>query len=115
MKTAFIISSIALASITACAPAPNNIAAAPVSANAYAGLSCRQIRTELATVVPALEEKVRLQQTASDNDAAIVTASILFLPIAGLFAAGGADYSGEIAALRGQVNALNTASVARGC
>jgi hypothetical protein len=89
-----------LATLSACAPSPNSIS--PVSmGNAFAGLSCADARTMLAAERAALAPLESRQQNAATGDALGVF--LLGLPVSSLT---GGDVSGQIAAARGKVIAL---------
>ena len=105
----------ALVLVSACAKKPEDIAAAFVSPSMYDRSSCNQLAAERNAVFTALNEATAAQQRARGNDTAIVTASILLLPIAGLFAMGGSDYETQIASLRGQMNAIDATYRAKSC
>lgn len=113
-----LLSSAALAGIvalSACAQAPENIAPNVVSPVQYAGYSCQQLASEGQRISAQLAEYTGRQHNARSNDTATVTAAVIFLPIAGLFAMGGPDFAPQIAQLRGEVTAIQSAAVAAGC
>lgn len=101
--------------LSACAQSPDSITARPVSGVAYQGLDCAGLQREENRVVTTLNERVAGQRQARDNDNAIVGASVILLPIAGLAAMGGNDFADEIGQLRGEVQALDQAQAAAGC
>lgn len=115
MKTITTLTAIGLVALSACAPAPDQIAPTPTSATIYGNLSCSQISAEQASVISQLNPLVQAQQTAADNDSAAMGIGLILFWPAALLAAGGPDYQAQIAGLRGQINALNTAALQRGC
>ena len=105
----------AVIAVSACAKKPEDIAATFVSPSMYDRSNCDQLAAERNAVFAALNEANAAQQRARGNDTAIVTASVLLLPIAGLFAMGGSDYETRIASLRGQINAIDSTYRAKNC
>jgi hypothetical protein len=114
MKTIFTAAIVSTLALSACAPHPDSIAAAPTSGAIYDGLSCARISTEMASVNAQLEPLVAAQEVQANSDAISVGVGVMIFPLWALTAAGGPDYQGQIASLRGQVAALNSAA-ARGC
>lgn len=95
-----------LLALAACAAAPEDVAPITMSSSAYAGASCGAIRAERAAATVRLASLFEDQRTARNND--VVSVIILGIPAASL---SGADRSNEIAALKGQIAAMD----GRGC
>lgn len=95
-----------LLALAACAAAPENIEPITMSSSAYAGASCGSIRTESAAAEARLVSLSEAQRKARTDDT--VSVIILGIPAASL---SGMDRSNEIAALKGQIDAMD----ARGC
>jgi hypothetical protein len=115
MKRGFILAAVAATTLAGCAPGLDQIGTAFVSPSAFASLSCSQLVNELAIIEPRLAEAEALQTAEATHDAVVVTGAVLLLPIAGLMAAGGPDYSTDIASMRGQIEAIETVARARNC
>lgn len=92
---------------SACAQQPGSIVALPASAGQYAGLDCQQVVGELNRVNTQLNELTVAQAQAAAQDAQSATVGFIFLGVLGTaFAAGGPDYAGQIATLKGQSQTL---------
>ena len=98
-----------------CAPAPTDVAPAPVSAAAYSGLSCRQLRDEAIRLNDQVATLTGQQQRKASNDAvAMGVGMVLFWPA--LFALGASgDVSPQLAQAKGQAEALQAAARQKGC
>lgn len=104
----------AIVAVSACAQQPTSIAPAEVSRSGYAGASCNSLRTELYETETKLGQLSAAQSAEASKDAAWVAGGLLLWPAA-LVAAGGPDYSGDIANLKGQRNALKAQMVSSNC
>jgi hypothetical protein len=93
---------IAVAMVAACAPGPNAVAPAPMPAGLYAGLSCTQARAERAVAAEREAALTARQLGAATGDAVAVL--LIGLPVSGLT---GGDVSGQLAAERGRLLALD--------
>ena len=104
----------AVASLAACAPDPSTVEATYVSPVAYSGLTCRELNAEAARLSARLAEVTGKQEVAAASDAAnALVAAVIFWPA--IFWVGSGDQSPELARLRGEVEALQSAATARGC
>lgn len=102
------------ASLAACAADPATVAPAYVSPVAYSGLDCRALTAEAARLNARIAAVTGQQQEAANADAAnAVVAALIFWPA--LFLIGGDDQSPELARLRGEAEAIQSAAIARGC
>jgi hypothetical protein len=109
-----ILSGVAALALAGCAADPASIAPAYVSPTAYSGYDCRAMNAEAARLNARLASVTGQQQEAANNDAAMAAvALVLFWPA--LFAMGNGDQSAELARLRGEAEALQSAAIARGC
>lgn len=105
---------IASTALSACATAPENVAASYVSPQRFDGMSCRQLNAEAQRINSALASATGRQQQAASNDAAMTAVSlILFWPAA--FFIQGDDNAGELSRLKGEAEALTATAQARGC
>lgn len=86
---------------TACASRANSIPPVAVSASDYENVSCDEARSLLVAARAEENALVRRQNNAATGDAVGVV--LLLLPVGSIF---GADVSGELAAAKGEVIAL---------
>lgn len=109
-----ILSGVAAVALAGCAADPASIAPAYVSPIAYAGLDCGALSAEAARLNARLATVTGQQQDAAAADTAnAVVAALIFWPA--LFLIGGDDQSPELARLRGEAEALQSAAIAQGC
>jgi hypothetical protein len=109
-----ILAATAALALAACAADPATIAPAYVSPVAYSTYDCRALNAEAVRLNARLSQVTGQQQAAADNDAAMAAvALVLFWPA--IFAMGNGDQSAELARLRGEAEALQSAAIARGC
>ena len=107
---------LAILSLTACATAPDKIAAADVSPLQYQAYTCRQIGAELARI----EKKVnalyyKLDKTASNDNAQMGVGLILFWPTLFFLEGGDGAEAAEYARMKGEVDALESVSIQKNC
>lgn len=100
----------ALLLIGGCAKRPGAIAAAPLPADAYAGLSCERIKTDLAAEKVELFKLSQKQNDAATGDA--VGVFMIGLPVSSMT---GSDNEGAIAVSKGKINALEAAAARNNC
>ena len=101
--------------LTACAQKSEDIAGAYVSPLSYQGMNCRQIETEARRVSARVSEVSGVQDKNAANDAvATGVALVLFWPAA-FFVKGNRENAGELARLKGELEALEQASNTRKC
>lgn len=101
---------VALAGLAACAKQPENIAAVPMSANAFASYSCSDLAATRLTTSQTLENLSSSQRSAATGDALGVL--IIGLPLSSL---AGSDREAEIAVARGELQALDQQLARGGC
>lgn len=101
--------------LSACAPSPDQIMAAPVSSVMYSGLACRQLQAEAIRLNNDVARLTGQQQKKATNDAvAMGVGAILFWPA--LVALGaGSDVSPQLAQAKGQAEAIAAAARQKGC
>ncbi len=92
-----------------CAKRPSSISASHVSHERYSHNSCTQLNAKMADARYKLTEVSGKQNTKANVDAAGVL--LLGLPISAL----SGDYEGEVARYKGEVQAIETAQIRRGC
>lgn len=109
-----ILTAAALAMLTACATAPENIRPAYVPKAQYAGAQCVQIASEMSRVLVRAEElAVKQRRERQKDQVALGIALVAFAPAA-LFMIG-SDQSTELATLKGQFQALADLGQERRC
>ncbi|WP_417497834.1 hypothetical protein [Maricaulis sp.] len=105
MKTTAVITALAMAlAVSGCASRAGSIAPMSISANEYSGMSCEENRAELQLARDSENALTRQQNNAATADAAAVF--LFLLPLGSVF---GADRSGELAQVKGEVLALERA------
>jgi hypothetical protein len=105
----FTIAALAALSLSACASRPESIAASFVSHEKYSGNDCTQLSTYLADARSQLQKVSALQDSKANMDAA--TVFFVLVPASKL----SGDHAGDVAKLKGEVEAIETAQVKRGC
>ena len=118
-KTTSIISALMLSAssigLSGCANDPKNISAAYVSPIQYEGYTCPQIREEAARLSSKAAEITGVQQSKANGDAvAMGVGLVLFWPSL-FFIKGDGQTATEVAHLKGQMDALEQASIKRKC
>ncbi len=111
-----VVSGVALAAlVSACATAPQNIAATYVSPLQYQNYSCQQLGAESQRIGTRVAEVTGQQQQKANNDAvATGVAVVLFWP-AVFFLGGGGDKTGELSRLKGESDAIQQAAIQKNC
>lgn len=112
--TRFLTATTAALALSGCAADPATITPAYVSPVAYTALDCRALGAETARLTARLTEVTGQQQAHADADAALMGIG-LFLLWPALLAVPGGDQSAELARLRGEAEAIQSAATARGC
>ena len=112
MKAAIL--SVAVAGLSACATAPENIRPAYVPTALYAGQECGQIAAEMSRVLVRAEEVSDKQRRERRKDQVALGAAVLVFAPAALFMIGG-DQSAELATLKGQFHSLAVLGQERQC
>lgn len=96
--------------VSACAQKPENVQAAYISPNTYAGLSCPQLQAEAIRVDNAYTRAAAAQNKARSNDVAGVI--LIGLPVSSL---SGANVAAQIADLKGRQEVLEQTMIAQNC
>ena len=101
--------------LSGCANDPKNISASYVSPIQYEGYTCPQIREEAARLSSKAAEITGVQQSKANGDAvAMGVGLVLFWPSL-FFIKGDGSTATEVAHLKGQMDALEQASIKRKC
>lgn len=111
VNTAAILGIIATAG---CAPKPEDVVGTYVSPTLYSTYSCKQIITERNAVVQKVNELTGVQAQKAQNDATTTAVgAILFWPA--LFFVGHDNNAPQLAAAKGNYDALTAEGTAKGC
>ena len=113
MKKSLTISACLL--VAACASSAENITANYVSPNNYSKWSCRELEDEAQRVSAAAASAAGVQNSKATNDAvATGVALVVFWPAAFLIKGDGAS-AANLANLKGEMQAIQTASTQKKC
>lgn len=104
-----------LALLASCASKPSDIEASYVSPALYQQLSCNQLREEAATVSNRAVAASGIQQKKADNDAIAVGVGVVIFWPALIFAKGDGATAAEVSRLKGEMRAIETASLKKNC
>lgn len=100
--------------LTACATQPTEIVATPTPTSAYTGLSCNALVAEQNRIVQSVNTLTGAQKKKADSDAvAMGVGMLLFWPA--LFFLKGDDQAPQLAAAKGQYDAIQSVSLQKGC
>lgn len=108
MKKAFLIAAVTL-SLSACANRPETIRASFVSYEKFVHIDCSELATKVADSRALLVKTSKMQDDKANGDA--VGVFLLGIPFSKL----SGDYEGEVARLKGEVEALETAKIKNKC
>jgi hypothetical protein len=111
------ITSVALLALAvgACASRSDNIGATYVSPVAYQGYSCSQLAQEAARVSSRAAQAVGAQDQKASNDAVATGVGVVLFWPALFFIKGDGGSAAEIANLKGQMQAIEEASIQKRC
>jgi hypothetical protein len=118
MKTVKTFTALATAlSLTAagCASRSEDVAAAYVSPMAYSNYSCRELAAEAQGVSSAAAAAAGAQDSARTKDVVATTAAVVVFWPAAFFVGGNGAQAAELARLKGQMQAIETASIQKRC
>lgn len=107
ISLAFAVAAISL--LSACANRPESIHASYVSHEKYTQLTCAELASKKGDVRAELDKYSRLQDSKANTDA--VGVFFLALPFSKL----SGDHEGDVARLKGEVEAIDTAQVKNRC
>ena len=114
-KTIVLATLVAGLGVSACAKKSDQIAAAYVSPLAYQSHSCGQLRQEAVRVSARVSEASGIQNQKAQNDAvATGVALVVFWPAA-FFIKGDRETAAELSRLKGEMEAIEKASVHKNC
>ena len=96
--------------LSACAKAPENIAAVEIGGDAYSRYSCGQLKAENLRMAQELENLSAAQKNAASGDA--IGVLLLGLPVSSM---SGNDKETNIAIAKGRIQAMARQYAAKGC
>jgi hypothetical protein len=103
------------AALSSCASKPKDIEAAYVSSTLYESLPCDRLREEATAVSARAIAASGVQQKKADNDAVAVGVGLVIFWPALFFAKGDGASAAEVARLKGEMKAIETASLKNNC
>ncbi|MGO4525335.1 hypothetical protein AB4097_10780 [Microvirga sp. 2MCAF35] len=98
-----------------CASRSEDVAAAYVSPMAYSSYSCRELSVEAQRVSAAAAAAAGAQDSSRTKDAVATTAAIVIFWPAAFFVGGNGAQTAELARLKGQMQAVEEASIQKRC
>jgi hypothetical protein len=101
--------------LSSCASKPKDIEAAYVSSTLYESLSCERLREEATAVSARAIAASGTQQKKADNDAVAVGVGLVIFWPALFFAKGDGASAAEVSRLKGEMKAIETASIKNNC
>lgn len=101
--------------LSSCASKPSEIEAAYVSPALYESLSCDRLREEATAVSARAIAASGAQQKKADNDAVAVGVGVVIFWPALFFAKGDGATAAEVSRLKGEMKAIETASIKNNC
>lgn len=101
--------------VSGCATNPNDIAPAYVSPVLYQNLSCEQLGQEAVRVSQAAAVATGAQQSQAGKDATMVGISLILFWPAAFFIGGDKGNAAEVARLKGEMQAIEQANIAKNC
>ena len=115
MKNTILAASAAALLVSGCATNPRDIAPTYVSPVTYQNFSCNDLATEAQRVANRAATATGAQQQQATRDTVAMTAAIVVFWPALFFIGGDRTNAAELANLRGQMQAIEEASRAKGC
>lgn len=112
---AIVPAALAVALLSGCATSPKDIAPTYVSPVTYQKYSCRELGEEAQRVSARAAALSGQQSQQATRDAVAVTAAIVVFWPAAFFVGGDKTNAAELANLKGQMQAIEQASIARKC
>jgi len=101
--------------MTGCASSADNVRATYVAPLTYKSFSCKQISQEARRISRRVAEVSGVQDENATSDAVVTSiAIVVFLPAA-FFLEGDGQTAAELGRLKGEFEALEKASIKRGC
>jgi hypothetical protein len=101
--------------VAGCASRSEDVAAAYVSPTAYTSYSCRELNAEAQRVSSAAAAASGAQDSQRTKDAVATTAALVVFWPAAFFVSGNNAQTAELARLKGQMQAIEGASIQKKC
>lgn len=101
--------------VAGCATSPKDIAPAYVSPVLYQNLSCEHLAAEAQRVSAAAQAASGQQQSQANKDAAMVTVGVILFWPSLFFVGGDKGSAAELARLKGEMQAIEQANIAKSC
>jgi hypothetical protein len=98
-----------------CASRSEDVAAAYVSPTAYSSYSCRELSAEAQRVSAAAAAAAGAQDSSRTKDVVATTAAVVIFWPAAFFVGGNNAQTAELARLKGQMQAVEDASIQKRC
>jgi hypothetical protein len=98
-----------------CASSADDIAPSYVSPVAYEGLTCQQLALEAQTVSTRAAQAAGVQNKAQTTDAVVTTVGLVVFWPSLFFLKGNGAKAAELANLKGQMEAIEQASIRKNC
>jgi hypothetical protein len=98
-----------------CASRSEDVAASYVSPAAYSSYSCRELGAEAQRVSAAAAAAAGAQDSQRTKDAVATTAAVVIFWPAAFFVSGNNAQTAELARLKGQMQAVEAASIQKKC
>lgn len=98
-----------VSSVVGCANRPESIAASYISHEKYSSLNCAQLATRMSDTRSELDKFSKMQDSKANGDAfGVFLLGIPFSKLSG-------DHQGDVARLKGEVQAIDTAQIKANC
>ena len=101
--------------LSGCATNPNQISAAYVSPVLYQNLSCQQLAAEAQRVSNAAAAASGAQSNQASKDAVMTTVGVVLFWPALFFIGGDKGNAAEVSRLKGEMQAIEQANIAKNC
>ncbi|EIM28288.1 hypothetical protein [Microvirga lotononidis] len=98
-----------------CASRSEDVAAAYISPMAYSSYSCRELGVEAQRVSAAAAAAAGAQDSSRTKDVVATTAAVVIFWPAAFFVGGNGAQTAELARLKGQMQAVEEASIQKRC
>ncbi|NVO22634.1 hypothetical protein [Donghicola mangrovi] len=116
MKKQLLISLTAAAlSLSACAKPADKVTAQYVSPIQYQAYSCNQLSAEAQRVAVQASTASGVQNKKAQNDALVTGAAVVLFWPAAFFVGGNNENTAELARLKGELDAIERASISKNC
>ncbi|MBA1156613.1 hypothetical protein [Microvirga mediterraneensis] len=115
LKTSAVLATVLSLTAAGCASRSEDVAAAYVSPMAYSSYSCRDLSVEAQRVSAAAAAAAGAQDSSRTKDVVATTAAVVIFWPAAFFVGGNGAQTAELARLKGQMQAVEEASIQKRC